>query len=222
MFGAEPADVPRLLATGVANDHLQLAFQILEVQFAVQPVQGVFRVGHRDELDVAQFRAQVAGNVVAADGQVGNAFEQHFFDPGQHFFAQAHPAAPALRHERSQGTHQSGIRVGRVDHQPHFGFPALLHMVRQVFELAGLFDQLPRATQQHLAGFGQHGFTAVDTQQRHAELVLHARHGIADGGLRAVQRFRCLGEATVVDHGLQCPPLIKGNAGRFQDGLLLS
>jgi hypothetical protein len=37
-----------------------------------------------------------------------------------------------------------------------------------------------------------------------------------------MQRFGGLGEATVVDHGLKRSPLIKGHAGRFHDGLLLS
>jgi hypothetical protein len=40
--------------------------------------------------------------------------------------------------------------------------------------------------------------------------------------LRTVQRFGGLGETTVVDHGLQCSPLIKGHAGRFHEWLLLS
>ncbi len=71
--------------------------------------------------------------------------------------------------------------VGGVDHQAHLGLPALLHVVGQVFELAGLLHQLPRAPQQHLAGFGEHRLASVDAQQRHAELILHAGHGIADG-----------------------------------------
>ncbi|MNY82256.1 hypothetical protein D3C86_2242390 [compost metagenome] len=50
----------------------------------------------------------------------------------------------------------------------------------QVFELTGLFHQLPGTAQQHPAGFGQHGFASVDAQQRHAELILHAGHGVAD------------------------------------------
>ena len=34
--------------------------------------------------------------------------------------------------------------------------------------------------QQHATGFCQHRLASVDAQQRHAELVLHAGHGIAD------------------------------------------
>ncbi len=37
-----------------------------------------------------------------------------------------------------------------------------------------------------------------------------------------MQGFGCLGEATVIDHGLQRSPLIEGHAGRFQVGFLLS
>jgi hypothetical protein len=79
-----------------------------------------------------------------------------------------------------------------------------------------------RAAQQHATGLGQHRFAAVDAQQWHAELVLHARHGVADRRLRAVQRLGGLGETAVIDHGLQRSPLIKGHAGRFHDELLLS
>ena len=95
-------------------------------------------------------------------------------------------------------------------------------MVGQVFQLAGLLDQLPGAAQQHAAGFGEHCLAAVDAQQRHAELVLHAGHGVADRGLGPMQRFGGLGETAVVDHRLQGAPLIQGHAGRFHEGLLLS
>ncbi|MNP82928.1 hypothetical protein D3C76_1817170 [compost metagenome] len=50
----------------------------------------------------------------------------------------------------------------------------------QVFELTGLFHQLTGAAQQHAASFGEDRFAPVDAQQWHAELVLHARHGVAD------------------------------------------
>jgi hypothetical protein len=127
-----------------------------------------------------------------------------------------------LRHERGQRADQAGAGVGGVDHQAHFGFPALFHVVGQVFQLAGLFHQLPRAAQQHAAGLGQHRLAAVDAQQRHAELLLHAGHGVAHRRLRAVQRLGGLGEAAVIDHGLQGSPLIKGYARRFHLSLLLS
>ncbi len=179
LFGTEPTHIARLLASGVADHHLQLAFQILESQLAVEPMQGVFGMGHRDEFNVAQFRPQIARNAEAADGQVGHAFEQHFFDPRQHFFAQPHPTATTLWHERRQGANEAGVGVGRVDHQAHFRFPALLHVVGQVFQLAGLFHQLPGTAQQYAAGFGQHGLAPIDAQQRHAELILHAGHGVA-------------------------------------------
>jgi len=51
---------------------------------------------------------------------------------------------------------------------------------------------------------------------------LHTGHGVAHRRLRTVQRFGRLGEAAMVDHGLQRAPLIEGNAGRFQEGLILS
>ncbi|MNI51390.1 hypothetical protein D3C73_1061160 [compost metagenome] len=140
----------------------------------------MLRMGDSDELDVTQFRAQVTGNTETRDGQVGHAFEQDFLHTRQHFLAQAHPAATALRHERGQGADEAGAWVSGIDHQAHFGFPALLHVMGQVFELTGLFHQLPGAAQQHAAGFGQHGFASVDAQQRHAELILHACHGVAD------------------------------------------
>ncbi|MNE18475.1 hypothetical protein D3C80_1115160 [compost metagenome] len=95
-------------------------------------------------------------------------------------------------------------------------------MVGKVFELAGLLDQVARAAQQHVAGFGEYRLAPVDAQQRYAELVLHARHGIAHRGLRAVQGLRGLGKTTVIDHRLQGPPLIQGNARRFHLRLLLS
>ncbi|MNC59657.1 hypothetical protein D3C75_1094800 [compost metagenome] len=92
----------------------------------------------------------------------------------------------------------------------------------QVFQLAGLFDQLPRAAQQDVPGFSQHRLAPVDAQQWHAQLVLHARHGVAHRGLRAVQCFGRLGKSTVIDYRLQGPPLIQGNARRFHLRLLLS
>ncbi|MNJ42049.1 hypothetical protein D3C77_369990 [compost metagenome] len=147
---------------------------------------------------------------------------QHLFDPGQHFFTQAHAATAALRHEGAQGADQAGIGVGGIDHQAHFGLPALFHMVRQILQLTGLLDQLPGAAQQHVAGFGQHRLASVDAQQRHPQLVLHACHGVAHRGLRTVQRFGRLGKTTVIDHRLQGPPLIQGNARRFHLRLLLS
>ena len=119
----------------------------------------------------------------AADGQVGGAFLYHLLHAGQHFLAQAHPAATALRHKGGQRPHQACVGVSGIHHQAHLGFPALFHMVGQVFQLAGLFDQLPRAPQQHVTGFGEHGFAPVDAQQRHTQLLLHARHGVADRGL---------------------------------------
>ncbi|MNR45166.1 hypothetical protein D3C85_1639860 [compost metagenome] len=103
----------------------------------------MFGVGNGNELDRTELRAQVAGNIEAADGKVGDAFMQYFLDAGQHFLAQAHPATTALRHEGGQGADQARAGIGRVHHQAHFGLPALLHMVGQVLELAGLLDQLP-------------------------------------------------------------------------------
>ncbi len=179
-------------------------------------------MGDGDELHGAQFGAEKTGNVQPADGQVGDAFEQHFLDPGEHFLAQPHAAAAALRHERGKRAHQPRGGVGGIDHQTHFGFPALLHVVGEVFELAGLLDQLPRAAQQNPAGLGEYRAAAVDAQQRHAELFLHACDRVAHRRLRAVQDFGGLGEAAVVDHGLQGAPLIKGDAGRFHPRLLLS
>jgi len=150
------------------------------VQLALQAVQRVVGVGHRDKFHGAQFGTQIAGNIETADGQVSHAFEQHFLDAGQHLFTQTHATAAALRHKGGQGTHQPGVGVGSVDHQAHLGFPALFHVMGEVFELAGLLDQLPRAAQQHAAGLGQHRLAAVNAQQRHAELILHAGHGVAD------------------------------------------
>lgn len=194
---------------------MHLGFQILKAQLAVEPMQRVIRVGNGDELDIAQFRTQVARNAQAGDGQIRHAFEQHFLDARQHFLAQTHAAAATLRHERGQGTDDPRARVGRIDHQPHFRFPALLHVMGEVFELAGLFDQLPRTAQQNAAGFGEHSFAPVDAQQRHTELILHAGDGVAHRRLRTVQGLGGLGESAVVDHGLQRSPLIKGHAGRF-------
>ena len=134
-----------MLAARVANHHLQLAFKVLEVQYPLHTMQGVIGMGHGNEFDGAQFCAQVARNIETADGQVGHAFQQNLFDARQDFFAQPHTTATALRHKSGQGAHQSCIRVGGVNHQPHFGFPALFHVVGEVFKLAGLFDQLARA-----------------------------------------------------------------------------
>ncbi|MNC19956.1 hypothetical protein D3C75_678960 [compost metagenome] len=167
-------------AAGVADHHLQLAFQVLEGQLAAQAVQAVFGVGDGDELHRAQFGAQVAADAVAADGQVGDAFVHHFLDARQHFFTQAYPAATALRHERGQGAYQAGTGVGGIDHQAYLGLPALFHVVGKVFELAGLLDQVARTAQQDIAGLGEHRLAAVDAQQRHAKLLLHAGHGVAD------------------------------------------
>ena len=215
LLGAEPADIPWLLAAGVTDNHLHLGFQVLEAQFAVQTMQGMFRMGDGNELDIAQFCAEVTGNAEPGDGQVSHAFKQDFLHARQHFFAQAYPAATALRHERRQCADEASAGVSRIDDQTYFGFPTLLHMVGEVFQLAGLFHQLSRAAQQNAAGLGEHCFTPVDAQQRHTELVLHAGDGVAHRRLRTVQSLGGLGESAVVDHGLQCSPLIKGHAGRF-------
>ena len=90
----------------------------------------------------------------------------------------------------------------------------------EVFELAGLLDQLPGAAQQHAARLGEHRLASVDPQQRHAELILHACHGVADRRLRAMEDFGGLSKAAVIDHRLQGAPLIKGHAGRFHDDYL--
>ena len=177
-------------------------------------------VGHGDELDHAEVGAEVAGNDQAADRQVGGALDQRFLDAGEHFLAQQHATAAALRHEGGQRADDPRGGVGGVHHQAHLGFPALFHVVRQLLQLPGLLDQLPRTAQQYFAGLGQHRLASVDAQQRHAELFLHARHGIADRRLRAVQGFRGLGEAAVVDHRLQGPPLVQGYAWRFHFRLL--
>ena len=221
LLRAEPAGVARLQATAVTGDYLHLAFQILEAQLTLQAVQWVFRVGDGDEFHFTQFNAEVASDVQRADGQVGGAFEQYFLDPGQHLLTQAHTAAAALRHEGGQGADEVGGGVGGIHHQAHLGFPALFHVVSQIFQLAGLLDQLPRAAQQHVAGLGEYGFAPVDAQQRYAELFLHARHGIADRGLRAVQYIGSLGEAALIHHGLQRAPLIQGYTRSFHHIILL-
>ena len=222
LFGAEPADIAGLLAARVTDHHLHLAFQVLEAQLAVHAMQGMFGMCHGDKFHIAHFRAQVAGDAETANGQVGHAFYQQLLNTRQHLFTKAHAATAALRHEGGEGAHQAGIRISRVDHQAHFGFPALFHMVGEVFQLAGVFHQLARATQQHFTCVGEDRLAPVDAQQRYAKLVLHAGHGVAHRGLRTVQRFGRLGEAAMGDHGLQRAPLIEGNAGRFQDGFLLS
>ncbi len=140
LLGAEPAHIAGLLAAGVADHHLHLAFQVLEAQLAIHAVQGVLGMGHGDEFHVAHFRAQVTGDAEAADRQVGHALDQQFLDARQHLFTQAHAAATALRHKSAERTYQACVRVGGIDHQPHFGFPALFHMVGEVFQLAGVFD----------------------------------------------------------------------------------
>ncbi len=180
LLGAQPADITRLAASGVAYDYLQLIVQILEGQLALQLVQLMVGVGDRHELHFAEFMAQVADHGQAADGQVGGAFQQHFFYPRQHFLAQAHAATAALRDEGGQCPDQPCGRVGGVNHQAYLGFPALIHVVGQVFQLAGLLDQLPRTAQQHVAGLGEYGLASVDAQQRHVELFLHPRNGVAD------------------------------------------
>ncbi|MNZ44260.1 hypothetical protein D3C78_618890 [compost metagenome] len=167
-------------AAGVADHHLQLAFQVLERDLPAQAVQAVLGVGDSHELHGTELGAQIAANAVAADGKVGDTFMHHLLDAGQHFLAQAHPATAALRHERGQGTYQAGTGVGGIDHYTYLGFPALLHVVGQVFKLAGLLDQVARAAQQHVARLGQHGFAAIDAQQWYAELLLHARHRVTD------------------------------------------
>jgi hypothetical protein len=215
LLGAEPADVPWLLAAGVANHHLHLGLQILKAQFAIESMQRVIGMGDGDELDVAQFRTEVTGNAQASDGQVGHTFEQHFLDTRQHFLAQTHAATATLRHERGQRADNPRTWIGGVDHQPNLGFPTLFHVMGEIFQLAGLFHQLSRTTQQHAAGLGEHGFTPIDAQQRHAELVLHTGDGVTHRRLRTVQGLGGLGESAVVDHGLQCSPLIQGHAGRF-------
>jgi len=53
-------------------------------------------VSDGDKLHVAHLRAEIAGDVEAADRQVGHAFDQQLFNPRQHLFAQAHAAAAAL------------------------------------------------------------------------------------------------------------------------------
>ncbi|MNZ73989.1 hypothetical protein D3C78_924230 [compost metagenome] len=184
-------------------------------QFALQAVQRVVRMGHGDELDVGQLVAELVGEDQAADGEVGLAFVERFLDARQHFLAQQHAAAAALRHEGGEGVDHLAGRIGGIHHQAHFGFPALFHVVRQLFQLAGLLDQLPRAAQQQGAGVGEHRLAPVDAQQRHAELLLHAGDRVADRGLRAVQGFGGLGEAAVVDHRLQGAPLFEGHAGGF-------
>ncbi|MCY1559647.1 hypothetical protein D9M68_967020 [compost metagenome] len=110
-------------------------------------MQRVVGVGDGDELHRTHLRTQKAGDVESADGQVGDAFLEHLLDARQHFLAQAHAAAAALRHEGGQCPYQAGAGVGGIDYQAHFGLPTLFHVVGQVFQLAGLFHQLPRAAQ---------------------------------------------------------------------------
>ncbi|MNJ74044.1 hypothetical protein D3C77_709250 [compost metagenome] len=57
---------------------------------------------------------------------------------------------------------QLGVGIGGVDHQPYLGLPTLLHVVGELFQLAGLGHQLSRATQQHFAGFGECCLAAFD------------------------------------------------------------
>ncbi|KWV87254.1 hypothetical protein PFLmoz3_03102 [Pseudomonas fluorescens] len=168
-----------MLAARVTDHHLHLALQVVETQLTVEAMQRVIGVGHGDELHIAHFRAQVARDDKPANGQVRHAVEQQLFDAGQHLFAQAHPAATALGHKGGQRANEACAGVGGIHHQAHFGFPALLHVMGEVFQLAGVFHQLAGAAQQHFTGFGQHRLAPVDTQQGDAELVLHARYGVA-------------------------------------------
>ncbi len=119
-------------------------------------------MGDGDELHGAELAAQIASDVQAADGQIRRAVLEHFFHAGQYLLAQPNPAATAFGHEVAEGADQLGAGVGGIDHQPHLGFPTLLHVVRQLFQLAGLGDQLSRAAQQHLTGLGQHRLAPVD------------------------------------------------------------
>src|SRR5690606_41946424 len=84
-----------------------------------------------------------------------------------------------------------------------------------VISTLSLHDALP------ISGFGEYRLASVDAQQRNAELLLHARHGVADRGLRAMQDFGGLGEAPVVDHCLQGSPLIEGYTRRFHSVVFL-
>ncbi len=215
LFRAEPADVTLLATAGVAGDDLQLGFQILESQLALQAMQCVIGVGDGDELDVGQIGTQLTGQDQAADGQIGLALGERLLDAGQHLLAQQYAATAALRHEGGEGFDHLAGRIGGVQDQAYLGFPALLHVMSQFLELAGLLDQLPRAAQEQGACFGEHCLASVDAQQRYAELLLHAGDRVADRRLRAVQCFGRLSEAAVVDDRLQGTPLLESYAGGF-------
>ena len=190
-----------------------MLFQILQGHRPPQLVQRMGGIGHAAEFHLQQRLAHKALRHQRRHQQVNRAGQQQVMAAGQHFLRQFHPGIGEALGKRRQQAQQIVVGKDHVDGQIHHRLDAPGQIARHFFQQQGVFHQLARAPQQHLARLGQPRLAATDRQHFHAQQVLQFLHRVAEGGLAFVQGLGGLGITAVFHHRMEGTPLIQGDSG---------
>ena len=183
--------------------------QIVRGQFAAELKQGMIRPRGRDEFDIEQSIAEKMCGDSTGNDYVGAALNDGVLGARQHRVGQLNLGRGTRLLQLRDDLEQARPRKRGVHHEPKFRLPALFQAASQELQGVQIVNDGARPREQRAAVRRQYRLSAFDFEQRDIQRLLQPGHGVADGGLAAMQFGGRLGESPVIDHGREHCPLLQ-------------
>ena len=154
--------------------------QVAHGDLAAQLVQRMVRIRHGDEVHGHQRLAAEPGRHTRCDAEIRRATLQRLCGAAEHRFEPLDARLRALCTEAIQADeHHPGWKQ-HFDGQADLCLPACRDLASGALELAGIVEQCPRASVEHLTDASEHCFAPLDLERAHLEHPLQLLHGIGD------------------------------------------
>ena len=207
LLGLQPACIEPVTHCGIPDDQLPMSLQIAQIQLALQLMQGMPGMSHRDEGHVDDGLPQKSLGADARDDEIGAPLVQHFDSTIEDGLLQLHAHVRERIRKPRQRLGQSIRWKDLVHSQSDFRLQAAGETLGHVFQRGSVLDQLTRSAQQEGSRFGEHDLAPPGLEKHHAQLLLDLVDRVIERRRASMNHFCGLGKSTVIGYRRQHLPL---------------